>query len=126
RSGVVLQPRRFMGPGYLHYRSGGRAATGTADLHDCAVAGRERARVPVDDPVHAAQQAKSHRLDGGALRWRAPGRTGVSAASETGSDLGPAAGGGADQSGSEYFEGPDAVEPAGVAGAAQPDSHAAD
>ncbi len=41
------------------------------------------------------------------------GGSGVPAASETGSDLGSAAGGGADQSGSEYFEGPDVVESAG-------------
>ena len=38
---------------------------------------------------------------------------------------GPAASGGADQSGSEYFEGLDAVEPARLAGAAQPDPDAA-
>ena len=38
---------------------------------------------------------------------------------------GPMPGRGADQSGSDHFEGPDAVEPAGLAGAAQPDSGAA-
>ena len=77
-------------------------------------------------PFTPREQAQPDRHDGGALRRRSPGRDRVSGPAEAGDCPGADSGGGADQSGSEYFKRPDAMEPAGVAGAAEPDSDAAD
>ena len=87
--------------------------------------GEDEARVPADDPVHAAQQGQPDRRDGGALRRRAPGRNGGAAALQAGADFRPHADRRAHQPGPDHLQGPDAVEPARLAGAARPDAGAA-
>ena len=102
-----------------------RLGAGYAHLRDGHAAGRGQARVPADAALYAAQQEQPDRPDGGALRRRSPGRNRGAAALQAAVDSRTDEHRGLHQSGPEHFQGPDAVEPAGLARAARADSGAA-
>ncbi len=77
-------------------------------------------------PFTPRGKTEPDRSDGGALRRSASGRNRGAGFAEAGDYSGSGADRDADQSGSEYFEGSDAMEPAGLAGTAEPDADAAD
>ena len=81
--------------------------------------GEKDAGVSADSSFHSARQRQSDRLDGRALRRRSSGQTDLLPASEAAIDVWPHADRVAHRPGSEYLQGPDAVEPAGLARAAR-------
>ena len=84
RSVGFLQQGRYLG---CRQEPRGRHGSGRAhapDIHRGDAAGRDRAGVPVDAALHAAQQRQPERLDGGAVRRRCAGRVDFLSTLETG------------------------------------------
>ena len=84
--------------------------------------GEKEAGIPSNAALHSAQQEQPDQPDDGALRRRSSGRKRGAAALQAATDPRPDERRRVYQSGPEHLEGPDLVEPAGVACIARADS----